>query len=268
MFKLGLAQCCHPADGDVLGMVDAWMARAKARGVDVLVFPESLMTPFDSTAEEFAAQAEPLDGPFSTGVDALAAKHGLWTIYTANEKSDDTRPYNTAVVVDDSGEKQAVYRKVHLFDTDFVRESDKMRPGSELLAPVKTPFGTIGVGICYDLRFPELARAAALAGADVLVYPSAWVDGPRKVSQWKTLLAARAIENELYVAGLSRCDRAFGEAHRDYAGNSCVFSPLGDVVSKAKGIEEELLVANIDLADIAKARAAMPVLEHRRPDVY
>ncbi len=279
-FKLGLAQCCHPGDGDVLGMVDTWAARAKAAGVDVLVFPESLMTPFDATAEEFAAAAEPIDGPFCSGIDALAAKHGLWIVYTANERNDGnegddggegsegSRPFNTAIIVDAKGAKRAVYRKVHLFDTDFVKESDKISAGGKLVAPVETPFGRIGVGICYDLRFPELARAAALAGADVLVYPSAWVDGPRKVDQWRTLLAARAIENEFFVAGLSRCDRAFGEVKRDYAGYSCVFGPLGEVVSEARGIEEELLIADIDLTAIAKTRTAMPVLSHRRPEAY
>ena len=143
-----------------------------------------------------------------------------------------------------------------------------MAAGSEFMRPVETPFGRIGVAICYDLRFPEQARAAALAGADLLVYPSAWVDGPRKVDQWRTLLAARAIENELFVAGLSRCDRAFGDAERDYAGHSCIFGPLGDQIAAADHAEEELLVADIDLSEIAHARAAMPVLDHRREDVY
>ena len=267
-FRLGLAQCCHPANGDVVGMVDVWAARAKAAGVDVLVFPESLMTPSDASADEFAQAAQPIDGPFCTAVDALAAKHGLWIVYTANERNEGERPFNTAIVVDATGRKQAVYRKVHLFDTDFVRESDKIAAGSHLMQPVDTPFGRIGVGICYDLRFPEQARAAALAGADVMLYPAAWVDGPRKVDQWRTLLAARAIENEFFVAGLSRCDRAFGEAKRDYAGHSCVFGPLGEVVAEARGIEEELLIADIDLSAIAKARAAMPVLDHRREDAY
>ncbi len=269
-FKLGLAQCCHPEDGDVLGMVDEWAACAKAAGVDVLVFPESLMTPFDSSADEFAAQAQPIDGPFCSGVDAIAAKRGLWIVYTANERNDSSpqaRPFNTAIIVDNAGRKQAVYRKVHLFDTDFVKESDKVAPGGELMQPVETPFGTIGVAICYDLRFPEQSRAAALAGADLMVYPAAWVDGPRKVDQWRTLLRARAIENEFFVAGLSRCDRAFGEVKRDYAGHSCVFNPLGDEIASA-GLEEELLIADIDLAEIAQARAAMPVLAHLRPDVY
>ena len=107
----------------------------------------------------------------------------------------------------------------------------------------------------------------ALAGCDLIVYPAAWVDGPRKVDQWRTLLAARAIENELYVAGLSRCDRDFGSAHRDYAGHSCVFGPLGEEIASA-GLDEELLVAAIDTDAIDRARAAMPVLDHRRPELY
>ncbi len=259
-FTLGLAQCSHPVDGNVLDMVDAWAAKAKAAGVDLLVFPESLMTPFDASADEFARAAEPLSGPFCSGVDALARKHGLWMVYTANELNENGRPFNTAVVVNDAGEKQAVYRKVHLFDTDFVKESDKVCAGAQYLQPVVTPFGRIGIGICFDLRFPEQARAAALQGADVMLYPAAWVDGPSKVYQWRTLLAARAIENEFFVAGLSRCDRAFGEAKRDYAGHSCVYGPLGEELASAD-LEEQLLVVELNLEDIAKARAAMPVLE-------
>lgn len=276
-FKLGLAQCCHPDDGDVLGMAESWMARAKGEGVDLLVFPESLMTPYELGIREFAEAAEPLDGPFCTGMDALAARYGLWVVYTANERADDgcavvssdgiRLPFNTAVMVDDGGARRGVYRKTHLFDTDFTRESDKVAAGIVLPAPIETPFGRIGMNICYDVRFPEQARALALAGCDVLVYPAAWVDGPQKVAQWRTLLAARAIENELFVAGLSRCDRGFGAAKRDYAGHSCVFGPLGVELASA-GDGEALVVACIDLGEIAAARAAMPVLEHRRVDLY
>ena len=289
-FRLGLAQCRHPQDGDVAAMVDEWAARAKAAGVDLLVFPESLMTPFELDDTAFGKAAQPLSGPFATAIDDVARKHGLWMVYTMNEsgaspslpddsgmrgESDDNddvgkrmRPFNTAVIVDDKGRKQAAYRKVHLFDTDFVLESDKVAPGSALLQPIRAPFGIIGIGICYDLRFPELARTAALAGCELLVYTSAWVDGPLKVRQWKTLLAARAIENEMFVVGLSRCDRAFGNARRDYAGHSCVFDPLGREIAAAAGTNEELVIADIDPSAIGTARAAMPVLSHRRPDVY
>ena len=270
-FRLGLAQCCHPADGDVMALVEKWAAQAKETSVDLLVFPESLMTPFELSDDDFASSAEPLDGPFCQAVDNVARKYGLWMVYTANERNIKDglaeRPFNTAVVVDDEGCKQAVYRKVHLFDTDFVKESNKVTPGNEVLRSVQTPFGTIGVAICYDVRFPEQARAMALAGCDVLLYPAAWVDGPRKVEQWRTLLRARAIENELFVAGLSRCDRAFGKARRNYAGHSCVYGPLGDEIASA-GQGEELLVADIDTGAVKAARNAMPILRHRRPELY
>lgn len=280
MFTLGLAQCCHPADGDVIALVDSWARRAQAASVDLLVFPESLMTPFDASADQFAQSAQPLDGPFCTAIDCIAARYGLWMIYTANERNEHNRPFNTAVIVDDEGKRRAVYRKVHLFDTDFVRESKKVSAGDRLFKPIETPFGKIGLGICYDLRFPEQARAAALEMADIMIYPSAWVDGPLKVRQWRTLLAARAIENEMFVAGLSRCDRAFGRAALDYAGNSCVFGPLGEELAKGgitedgldgatrSGAAEMLVIADIDLDEIARARASMPVFDHRRRDLY
>ena len=270
-FKLGLVQCCHPDDGDVVGMADRWMAKAARADVDIVVFPESLMTPYELEPVEFGRAAEPLDGPFCNEMLRLASAHRLWTVFTMNERGPQGdgggRPYNTAVVADSDGERRAVYRKVHLFDTDFTKESAKVAAGGELFVPLETPFCKLGLGICYDVRFPELARDAALAGCEVLLYPAAWVDGPGKVRQWKTLLSARAIENELFVAGLSRCDRAFGAARRDYAGNSCVFDPLGVPIAEA-GIDEELLVAEIDLAAIASVRAAMPVLSHRRTDLY
>lgn len=268
MFRLGLAQYGHPADGDVIAMADEVMAKACAAGVNLIVFPESFMTPFEMNPVEFAEAAQPVDGEFCQAMNALAARHGIWTVYTMNEaNSEGGAPFNTAIVVDDAGVVRGSYRKVHLFDTDFVRESDKISHGSRLFDPIQTPFAKLGVGICYDLRFPEPARAAALAGCDLLVYPSAWVDGPSKVFQWKTLLAARAIENEMFVAGVSRPDRAFGSQKRDYAGHSCVFGPMGEEVAAAGGADQ-LLVADIDLSAIERTRAAMPVLEHRRTELY
>ena len=265
-FKLGLAQCCHPADGDVLGMADRWIQYANGCSVDFLVFPESLMTPYELDPAAFAQASEPLDGLFCTSMNDLAAQYGMWVAYTANERGD-RLPYNTAVTVGPDGVVRAAYRKTHLFDTDFTRESDKVAAGAALPEPVDMPFGSVCVAICYDLRFPELARHAAHAGCQLLVYASAWVDGPRKVDQWKTLLRARAIENEIYVAGISRCDRGFGAEQRDYAGNSCVFDPLGDEIACA-GLAEELLVVDIDDAVVRAAHAAMPVLDHCRYDLY
>lgn len=273
-FILGLAQCCHPEGRtyqDVLAMADTWCACAQDAGVDMLVFPESLMTRYEIEKGAFLEAAQPLDGPFASGMNALAAKYGMWLVYTVNEANDapaasgasagtSCNPYNTAVLVDSDGIRQGFYRKVHLFDTDFTRESDRMAGGSALFEPVETPFGKIGLTICYDLRFPEAARFAALRGCQLLINPAAWVDGRLKAEQWRTLLAARAIENEMFVAGVSRVDKG-------YIGQSAIFAPDG-VMLASGGVREYLVTARIDMAEMDAVRAAMPVLDHRRPDVY
>ena len=261
---IGLAQCCHPEKDhieDVLVMAKKWCEEAKAEGVNILVFPESLMTRYEKDRKAFLSEAQTLEGVFSSGMDALAKRYGLWLVYTVNEKNPQAQqPFNTAVVVADDGTKQGVYRKVHLFDTDFVKESDRMSSGDALFNPIQTPFGKIGLGICYDLRFPEVARFAALRGCDILIYPAAWVDGRLKAEQWRVLLAARAIENELFVAGLSRVDKG-------YIGQSGIYSPDG-VLLASGGQHEMLVTARIQLKDIERTRSAMPVLHHRRPELY
>lgn len=258
---LGLAQTTHPADGDVVALVERFCAQAKDRGVDLLIFPESLMSRYEKEVEAFCREAEPVDGAFSSAVCALAERYGLWVVYTLNEKNPSGgRPFNTAVIVDSAGERRGIYRKVHLFDTDFTRESDRMSAGDALFDPIETPFGTIGLAVCYDLRFPEVARAAALKGCDIMIYPAAWVDGPTKAEQWRTLLAARAIENEMFVVGVSRADAG-------YIGQSCVASPYGVLVASA-GPDEELITCAIDVGLRARVHERMPVFQHRRADVY
>ncbi|MBQ3302659.1 MAG: carbon-nitrogen hydrolase family protein [Eggerthellaceae bacterium] len=258
--RLGLAQSKHPDDRDVVALVDAFAERAVFEGVNLLAFPESLMSRYEQEAARFTAESQPVDGPFGEAVSEIAARRGLWIVYTMNEANPDHLPFNTAVVVDDRGARRGVYRKVHLFDAQGYSESERMSAGDELFEPIETPFGKLGLGICYDLRFPELARRAALSGCDLLVYPSAWVAGNGKVRQWETLLAARAIENGIFVAGCCRADDG-------YVGHSCVFGPDGTLVAEG-GEDEELLVANVDLEEINRVRTATPSLLHRRPDLY
>lgn len=277
---IALAQCTHPADGDVVGMARAWFQAAAEEGADLLVFPEAFMGPYDDERGCYRSDPEPLDGPFTKGIDALAAEFGLWVVYTTNEFNPEGLPFNTAIVTDAQGTRRGVYRKIHLFDAQGYRESDRLAAGSEMFAPIETPFGTLGLAICYDLRFPELARAAALGGAQIMLYPSAWVSGPGKARQWETLLAARAIENGMFVAGVSRSDPG-------YIGNSCVFAPDGALLAKGAPAPwaaapkdaptdafepdpeaEALIIAEIDLDRIEEVRAATPTLEHLRPDCY
>jgi len=257
---IALAQTCHPADGNVLALVEDNLVRASDAGVQLVVFPESLMSRYEAERGDFLAASEPLDGPFATAVNALAARYGVWVVYTVNELNPDGLPFNTAVVTDSAGVMRGFYRKVHLFDSATTCESERMAAGDKLFVPIDTPFGKLGLAICYDLRFPEVTRAAALQGCDLFVYPAAWVDGEGKRIQWRALLRARAIENELFVAGVCRADQG-------YVGSSCVFAPNGDELACA-GTDPELLVVRLDPEAIARQRAAIPVFDHRRPSLY
>lgn len=295
-FTIALAQCRHPEDGDVVGSVARWARRAREAGASLVVFPEALMTRFDGSVERFVQQAQPADGPFAQAVDAIAARENLWIAYTMNEQHGPAvdalpqgagapspsqpgdgpsagqdspagqkrngagLPFNTAVITGPDGVQRARYRKAHLFDAQGYRESERMAAGDALMQPVETPFARIGLGICYDLRFPEVALMAALAGAQVMLYPAAWVSGPQKVEQWETLLRARAIENGMFVAGAC-------SAGGKRIGHSCVFGPDGTPVVTSDGAEQ-LVTCNIDLAEIDRARSATPSLQHRRPDIY
>jgi predicted amidohydrolase len=260
--RLGLAQCGYPADGDVLSQMRRYMADAAARGVDLLVFPENVMHSRKLDASGLKLIAEPVDGAFESGVAAAAREFGLWVVFTmAEARTDGTAPYNTAVVVDAAGELRGAYRKCHLYDAHGERESDRMSAGDAFCAPIDSPVGKLGLCICYDLRFPEISRELALAGAQVVLYPTAWHDGPEKTEHWRTLLRARAIENECFVAGACR-------AGEGYVGASLVADPLGRVIASVAGNDEALVVCDIDTDAIERARDAMPVFEHRRQELY
>lgn len=262
-FRIGLAQCGAPSDGDVLAQVEAYAARAADEGVTLLVFPECLMQPRSLSPAELRAWAEPLEGAFATAVAERARRYGLWIVFTMYEaRPSGEAPYNTAVVVDAAGVVRGSYRKCHLYDAHGVFESDRTSPGAALCAPIEAPFVRMGLGICYDLRFPELARASALAGCDLMVFPSAWYDGPEKAEHWETLLRARALENECFVAGACRAGKRF-------VGRSLVADPLGRVIARGPaGTQEALVTCDIDLQAVAAARDAMPVFDHRRADLY
>lgn len=266
-FRLGLAQWGYPADGDVCSQVEAFAAAAANAGVQLLVFPENLMSPKPLSARELRDISQPLDGSFAAAMLASARRHGLWIVFTMSElKAAGGPPFNTAVVADSTGAVRGTYRKCHLYDAHKVRESDRMSAGDALCSPIATPFCTLGVGICYDLRFPEVARALALEGCNLIVFPAAWHDGPHKQSHWETLLKARAIENECYVAGI--CHAADNLVH-----DSMVVDPLGQAVQDecqyvGEAPASMLVTARIDLSEVNDARSAMPILEHRRPQLY
>ena len=230
--------------------------KAAAREADLLVAPEMFMG-LPAPERPPARIAAEHGGAFAEGLAAVARQSGIAVAAGCWEEGPRTgRAYNVARIFSREGKEVAAYRKIHLFDALSVRESDTMTPGN-LLPPVVELAGVrVGVAICYDLRFPELFRYLALQGAQVIVVPSAWYQGPVKEVHWTTLLQARAIENTLYVAGCNLVGASF-------CGRSALFDPFGIQVIGA-GEMEELLVGTVCADRISAVRKKLPSLENRR----
>jgi predicted amidohydrolase len=248
-----------------LGRVAEAAAAAARQGADLAVFPEATQARFGS---DLRALAEPLDGGFGAGLAAVARGAGLALVAGVFEPAPDGRVYNTAVAYSGSGERIAAYRKIHLFDSLGERESALVAPGSEPvvvdLAGIRTGFAT-----CYDIRFPELARALAARGAELIVVPSAWAAGLFKEEHWVTLVRARAIENTVWVAAAGQVPDPASPPTRAPTGigRSMLVDPMGTVRADL-GPWPQVTVAELDDAMTARVRAVLPCLEHRRDDVF
>jgi len=236
---------------------------ARRAGADLLLLPEVFMAflpPRLGVAP--AAVAESVDGPFVTALGREARAHhlyvgcGVWEAVTGER----TRAHNTAVLLGPDGSLLLSYRKTHLYDAFSFRESDLAVPGEQAPRTVRTPLGTFGALVCYELRFPELTRMLALEGADVILLPSAWMAGPLKETHWATLIAARAIENTVFVAAADQT----GETR---VGCSRLVDPMG-VVLASGGDTEGLVVGEVDLDRIAQVRKTLPSLRQRREEIY
>ncbi|BAS27939.1 carbon-nitrogen hydrolase family protein [Limnochorda pilosa] len=234
--------------------------QAAGRGARLVVFPEMFMAA-PSQAQPPSALAEPLSGGFVHGLAEVARETGSFVACGVWETSQDAaRPYNTAVVVDAEGGLAAAYRKLHLFDALNVQESRTMHPGAQPPPVCEVDGLRVGIGICYDLRFPEFFRDLSERGAELVILPSAWYAGSLKEDHWLTLLRARAIENTVYVAGANQVGDAF-------CGRSAAFDPFGVVLADA-GETEELVTFDVRADRIAAVRKKLPSLAHRRRDVF
>ncbi|HET7326241.1 MAG TPA: carbon-nitrogen hydrolase family protein [Nocardioidaceae bacterium] len=235
--------------------IERLVARA-GPAADLVVLPEAVMHDFGRPDDPLAPAAEPLDGPFVGLLQRLAGVHHATLVAGMFEQTDEPdRVFNTLVAVSGDG-LLARYRKTHLYDSFGYRESDRLVAGE--VEPVTVPVGdlTLGLMTCYDLRFPEMSRALVDAGADTLVIPAAWVAGPYKVDHWRTLLAARAIENTCHVVAAAQCGRI-------YTGHSAIIDPVG-VTRVGLGHDEGLASAVVSTGDLDAARKRNPALQHRR----
>ena len=253
--------------GDVEGNVDralAAVSRAAARGADLVCLPELFNVGYFAF-DLYDRYAESLDGETFTRLSEAAADHDVAVLAgslvedlaeTQAETPAEEGFANTAALFDASGERRLVYRKHHLFGYDSV-ENELLVPGERLETAEIGDF-TVGVTTCYDLRFPELYRALADRGVDLVLVPSAW-PYPR-LEHWETLSRARAIENQCYVATIN------GSASFDDAtllGRSTVYDPWG-VALASSGDEPALVMADLDPATVEAVRAEFPALRDRR----
>ena len=208
------------------------------------------------------------DGPILARMRELARKSGVWLILGGfPERGAPGRLCTSCVVLNPSGLVTAVYRKIHLFDVDLAAvpggrrfcESETVEPGTETVVAA-TPWGGLGLSVCYDLRFPELYRKLAAGGARLFAVPSAFTLETGK-DHWHVLLRARAIENQVFVLAPAQFG-SHGPTRRSY-GHALVVDPWGTVVAEC-GDHEGVAVARVDFAYQDKVRAALPCLEHRR----
>ena len=236
--------------------VREWVGEAARRGSQLVLFPELWDTGYAlERAGELASRLG--EGRFAE-VGALAKEYGLYVAGSLMEDRDG-QACNCLAVFGPDGELLGAYRKLHLFR--LMEEEKYLTEGDQPLS-LEMPWGNTGLAICYDLRFPELFRRYALEGSRMVLLPSEWPH-PR-LAHWRTLLRARAIENQMYVVA---CNRVGTSKDAHFFGHSTIVDPWGETVIEG-GESEMLLTAEIDLSLVEKARKRIPVFEDRRPEVY
>ena len=242
------------------------VSNAVARGAEFVLLPENFAY-LRREGSSFPC-AQSLDGEIVGTLAAMAREHGVWVLGGSIPEAlpGDTKIYNTSVLLSPEGELIASYRKIHLFDVELgegrggsFRESDTFAPGRDVVT-ASLPFGSVGLSICYDLRFPELYRAMAERDVVCITVPSAFAPMTGK-DHWEVLLRARAIENQAFVLAPAQCGRH--SADRSSHGRSLVIDPWGLVLAQA-GDRPCTIVADLDFEELRDVRRRVPALRHRR----
>lgn len=257
-FKIALAQIeleLGNPDANYVTARDA-VVEAARKGADIVLLPELWASGYDlRNARKYAS---PLGEGWFARMQELAKDHRIGLGGSMIEERGEEF-FNTFILVDHQGKQLGFYRKAHLFD--LIEEKKYFSAGKQL-ALIESPWGKIGLALCYDLRFPELFRAYALKGAETILLVAEWPR--RRIAHWDTLLLARAIENQCFIAAVNKVGTSKGE---QLGGNSAVIDPMGKILAKG-GTAPGVFVAEIDPGETAKARKWMPVLADRNPDVY
>lgn len=266
--KVGLCQM-HVIDNKKENLITAkkMIKEACSNDVDLILLPEMFNCPYEN--EKFIEYAENKNNSETLNVISdLAKKYNVNIIAGSIPEKENQNIYNTCFVFNENGKIIGSHRKMHLFDIDVpdkirFMESDTLSPGDEFNV-INMGEYNLGLGICYDMRFPELSRILTLNNADIIAFPGAfnYTTGP---AHWKLLLRSRALDNQVYILA---CSPSSDEnSNYNAYGHSMVVNPWGIVIAEAKS-DEEIIYANLDLSKIKEIREQIPVLKNRRVDLY
>ncbi|WP_144391481.1 carbon-nitrogen hydrolase family protein [Pleionea sediminis] len=266
--RLSVIQMCSGCDLHInLKFAKQKIAAAAADGAQLVILPEYYPLMGRDLTSKLNVQEQHGQGQIQDMMQESAAKYGVWIIGGSIPvcSDDPQRPYARCYVYDDSGENVGFYDKVHMFDVSIddnvgnYQESQYSMPGEKPVF-VESPWGKIGLAVCYDIRFPELFRKYAEDNVDLVALPSAFTV-PTGKAHWEVLLRARAIENQCFIAGAAQAGKH--ENGRITWGHSMIINPWGDILGQLKS-ELGILTQSIEIADRVKLQEKLPVLEHRR----
>lgn len=285
---LGLVQmaCNQTPEANLATALDR-IAEAASRGAQVICLPELFRSHYFCQEEnaDWFDLAEPIPGPTTDALSSAAKKHSVVIVGSVFERRSAGVYHNSSVVLNVDGDLLGIYRKMHIPDDPLFYEKFYFTPGDLGFRVFETPFGRIAPLICWDQWYPEAARLAALAGAEILVYPTAigwhprekqeW--GERQHEAWQTMQRSHAIANGLFVAAINRVSLETPLANSpsspanyaglEFWGRSFVCGPLGEIVAEA-GADETVVLVSCDLGEIDQTRRQWPFLRDRRIDAY
>lgn len=270
MVKIKLALCQMNVIDDKKANLDeasSMIARSMEKNADFIILPEMFNCPYSN--DKFIEYGEEEHESITLNTIAeLARENDVYILAGSIPERENDKLYNTSYLFDKTGKIIAKHRKMHLFDIDVkdkitFKESDVLTAGDDFTV-ADTEFGKVGVGICYDVRFVELARIMTENGASILFYPGAFnqTTGP---AHWELLFRSRALDNQVFCIGVAPALNEDASYHS--YGHSIVTNPWGEVITQA-GEKEELIICEIDLSEIKKVREELPVLKNKRKDLY
>ena len=274
--RLGIVQMRDAGSRDLaIESATRWIKEAASQGAQVICLQELFNCPYPCQSEDHRNFdfAESIPGPSTEALSVVAKQLSVVIVVPLFERRAAGVYHNTAVVIDADGSIAGTYRKMHIPDDPLFYEKFYFAPGDLGFQPIETRYAKLGVGICWDQWFPEAARLFALAGAEILLYPTAigWIDeeknefGAGQLDAWRTTMRAHAITNGLWLAAPNRVGV---EGKLEFWGASFIASPRGEVVAEADHSSERVVVADCALGEIDVVRTHWPFLRDRRVDAY